>query len=140
MKEGVSMAHNQDCSRMVYSRFNFSPCSAIVLRSFFLFLCLFPTSVLAGEVTLAWDPPSTGYGGFILAYGTSSGSYSHTLDVGSQATYTVTSLNPGKTYYFAVKAYNAARDNESPYSNQVSATLPLIDTTAPAAPKNVQVH
>jgi hypothetical protein len=58
----------------------------------------------AGEVTLAWDPPSTEYGGFILAYGTSSGSYSHTKDVGSQATYTVTSLNPGQTYYFAVKA------------------------------------
>jgi hypothetical protein len=57
-----------------------------------------------GRSPLAWDPPSTEYGGFILAYGTSSGSYSHTKDVGSQATYTVTSLNPGQTYYFAVKA------------------------------------
>ena len=110
------------------------------LGGLFLILCLLPSSALAGEVTLAWDPPSAEYGGFILAYGTSSGSYSHTRDVGAQATYTVTSLNPGQTYYFAVKAYSPARDNESAYSNQVVATLPLLDNTPPVSPKNVKVN
>jgi hypothetical protein len=137
------MAHNQGFSRIVFSRYHSFPRAPIFLWVIFLFFCLFPPSALAGEVTLAWDPPSTEYGGFILAYGTSSGSYSNTQDVGTQATYTVTSLNPGQTYYFSVKAYNAARDTESPYSNQVSATLPSIDTTdttPPASPKNVQIH
>ena len=79
------------------------------------------------------------YGGFILAYGTSSGSYTQTQDVGAQAIYTVTSLNPGQTYYFAVKAYDPARTNESPYSNQVSVTLPVVNAR-PATPKNVQIY
>jgi hypothetical protein len=134
------MSYHQGYSQLVFSRhllFSYAP---IFLGIFFLFLCLFPSSALAAEVTLAWDPPSTEYGGFILAYGTSSGSYTNTKDVGAQATYTVTSLNPGQTYYFAVKAYNTARDSESPYSNQVIATLPLTDITAPASPKNVQVY
>lgn len=134
------MAHNQGFSRIIFSCHHSSPCAPIFLAGLFLILFLFPSSALAGEVTLAWDPPSTEYGGFILAYGTSSGSYNHTQDVGAQATYTVTSLNPGQTYYFAVKAYSPARDNESPYSNQVVATLPPLDTIPPASPKNVQIQ
>ena len=104
-----------------------------------LFLCLFSSNSVAGEVTLAWDPPSAEYGGFILAYGTSSGSYTQTQDVGSQAIYTVTSLNPGQTYYFAVKAYDPNRKIESPYSNQVSVTLPIVNAR-PAPPKDVRVY
>ncbi len=107
---------------------------------FFMALCLLPLSVQAGEVMLAWDPPSTEYGGFILSYGTTSGNYSFSQDVGRQTTYTATNLNAGQTYYFAVKAYNSNRDTESPYSNQVAATLPTIDTTPPASPKNVKVQ
>jgi hypothetical protein len=109
-----------------------------LLWAILIFLCLFPFNALAGEVTLAWDPPSMEYGGFILAYGTSSGSYTQTQDVGGQAIYTVTSLDPGKTYYFAVKAYDSARNNESPYSNQVSVTVPSV-AARPASPKNVQI-
>ena len=134
------MTHNQGFSRVVCSSHPSFPCALIFLCVLFLFLCLFPTSGLAGEVTLAWDPPSTEYGGFILAYGTSSGNYNHTQDVGTQALYTVTSLNPGQTYYFAVKSYNSARDSESPYSNQVMATLSPIDTEPPASPRNVQIQ
>jgi len=104
------------------------------------FLCLLPSSLFAGEVTLAWNPPSTEYGGFIIAYGNQSGLYQHTQDVGGQTTFTVAGLNPGETYYFAVKAYNQARDLESPYSNQVSATLPAPDTTPPASPRHVQIY
>ncbi len=106
----------------------------------FLLVSFLPVSALAGEVTLAWDPPTTEYGGFILAYGTSSGSYNFTQDVGGQTTYTVANLTPGQTYYFAVKAYNPARNIESSYSNQVSATLPSIDSTPPASPKNVKIN
>ena len=134
------MPHDQDCARTVFPRHHSSRLTPSFLWAIFFVLCLFPSNALAGEVTLAWDPPTMEYGGFILAYGTSSGSYTQTQDVGAQAIYTVTSLNPGQTYYFAVKAYDPARNNESPYSNQVVATLPPIDTTPPASPKSVQVY
>jgi fibronectin type III domain protein len=101
-------------------------------------LCFFPLNVQAGEVTLAWDPPSTEYSGFILSYGSSSGSYSDNQDVGNKTTHTVTNLDAGQTYFFAVKAYNT-NNEESSYSNQASATVPAPDTTAPASPKSVQI-
>ena len=133
------MAHNQRFARVGMSLHHSSRSLPGSLWIISLFLCLFPSFALAGEVTLAWDPPSAEYGGFIIAYGTSSGSYTQTQDVGAQSIYTVTSLNPGVTYYFAVKAYDSARKNESPYSNQVSVTLPVV-AGRPATPKNVQVY
>lgn len=69
-------------------------------------LCFFSLNAEAGEVALAWDPPSTEYGGFILSYDPSSGSYSHNLDVGTKTTLTVSNLNVGQTYFFAVRAYD----------------------------------
>lgn len=111
-----------------------------VFRGVCLFLCLLPSSLFAEEVTLAWDPPSTEYGGFIIGYGNESGLYQHTQDVGGQTTFTVAGLSPGETYYFAVKAYNQARDLESPYSNQVSATVPAPDIIPPASPRQVQIY
>jgi hypothetical protein len=102
-------------------------------------LCFFPLNAQAGEVTLAWDPPSAEYGGFILSYGTDSGSYSDNQDVGTKATHTVSDLNAGETYFFAVKAYNNNNTIESLYSNEVTATVPASDTTPPASPKGVQL-
>ena len=133
------MADVQGFSRVGFPCPHFSRSAPRSLWVIFLFLCLFPSNALAGEVTLAWDPPSADYGGFILAYGTSNGSYTQTQDVGNQAIYTVPSLNPGQTYYFAVKAYDRARKNESPFSNQVSVTVPIVNAR-PAPPKNVQVY
>lgn len=108
---------------------------------FFLIFSLwfFPLNAQAGEVTLAWDPPSAEYGGFILSYGISSGSFSDNLDVGTKASHTVTNLDAGQTYFFAVKAYSTNHNYESPYSNQVNATVPDPDTTPPATPVGVHV-
>ncbi|WNM62043.1 fibronectin type III domain-containing protein [Candidatus Nitrospira neomarina] len=133
------MLHNQGFSRITFPRTHSFPFALSALWTVVVFLCLFSSNALAGEVTLAWNPPSAEYGGFIVAYGTSSGSYTETQDVGAQAMYTVTSLNPGQTYYFAVKAYDRARKIESPFSNQVSVTLP-IGNARPAPPKDVKVY
>ncbi len=133
------MTDDQGFFRLGFPRPHSSRSAFGSLWAIVLFLCLFPSNALAGEVTLAWNPPSAEYGGFILAYGTSNGSYTETQDVGAQAIYTVTSLNPGQTYYFAVKAYDRARKIESPFSNQVSVTLPIV-AARPAPPKNVQVY
>jgi hypothetical protein len=88
-----------------------------------LTLCCFlsPTNSLAGQVTLAWDPPeiSTDVTGYMLHYGTAPGTYQQAVDVGNTTSYTLSNLSDGKTYYFAVTAQNAA-DVESAYSNEIS--------------------
>jgi len=55
--------------------------------------------------------------------GTASGGYTIILDVGNLTTFTVPNLLDGTSYYFAVRAYDAAGDR-SPYSNEVAATTP----------------
>jgi hypothetical protein len=92
-----------------------------------LSLSVLPGEVHAGQVVLSWEPPSAEYGGFILSYGTQSGNYAIHKDVGGQASYTVTNVEPGQTYYFAVKAYDPFRERESPYSNEVSTTVSVSD-------------
>jgi hypothetical protein len=83
------------------------------------------------SVSLAWnanaDPSVVGYN---VHYGTSSNSLTTTQNVKGSATTTATvsGLTTGKTYYFAVTAYNAAGIN-SRYSNQVSYTA----TSTPTA-------
>lgn len=88
-----------------------------------LALCIFlsPTNSLAGQANLAWDPPdiSTVVTGYMIHYGTSSGTYSQGVDVGNTTSYTVYNLTDGQAYYFAVTAYNAV-DYQSEYSNEVS--------------------
>ena len=102
-------------------------------------LMLPETLVRAADVTLSWDPPPTDYGGFMLGYGTSSGQYEQILDVGKKTAQTIVNLTPGQTYYFAVKTYDAGHTLESPYSNELRATVPGPDTIPPASPKNVQI-
>jgi hypothetical protein len=72
----------------------------------------------AASVTLAWDTDS-GAAGYRLYYGTSSGNYSQSMDVGNQTTATVSNLTAGQTYYFAVAAYNSSGLESQP-SNQVT--------------------
>jgi hypothetical protein len=93
---------------------------------FVLCIFLFPTNTLAGQTTLTWDPPdiSTNVTGYMLHYGTASGSYLQAIDVGNARSYTVSNLADGQTYYFAVTAYNAAH-YESVYSNEVSNGITL---------------
>lgn len=87
--------------------------------------------VAAGNVTVAWDPPSdpttTGH---ILWYGIQSGDYAHQVDTGLQSSYTVIGLPDGTAYYFAVTAYNAAGESSSP-SREVVAVVGL------GAPRNL---
>jgi len=89
----------------------------------------------AATVALAWDPPSSGAGiaGYRVYYGTSSGSYSQTINVGSTTTATVWNLAPGKTYYFVVTDYNSL-GLESGASNEVSTIASFNNTTRTGSP------
>jgi len=85
-------------------------------------------------VTLSWDPPPTNadgspltdLGGYKVYYGTTSNTYSKTIDVGKVTTYKI-NLATGVTYYFAVTAYNQA-GYESDFSNTVSKTKYILTT------------
>lgn len=87
------------------------------------------TGVLAPQpssfsVTLAWDgSPEPGVRGYKIYYGTNSGKYDRSVDVGKVQKYTIRDL-PRGTYYFAVTAYMSP-EIESDFSNEVSAPPPL---------------
>lgn len=93
-----------------------------------LLLLAFASPVLAGDVTLAWNPNSEpDLAGYKIYYGTASHAYGTPIVIGTQTTYTLTGL-PAGTYYFAVTARNTS-GLESGYSNEVSAAV----TASPSA-------
>ncbi len=90
-----------------------------------VFLILFPLSCQtdAAEVTLAWDPNSEeDLAGYKIHWGTESGNYSLSVDVGNVTIYTLKDLTPGLTYYLAATAYDT-NDNESAYSIELTYTV-----------------
>lgn len=92
-------------------------------------IIIFLSSVasFAGDVTLSWTPPTvnqdgtyiTDLAGYAVYYGTASGSFTDTIDVGNVITYQLKNLGDRLTYYFIVTAYDTS-GNESQYSNEVS--------------------
>jgi hypothetical protein len=85
--------------------------------------CTFEVTPTA-QVTLEWDPNTeTDLAGYRIYVGTASGVYGAPIDVGLATTYTVTNLQSGHTYYFAVSARNAA-GQESGKSNEVVYAAP----------------
>jgi hypothetical protein len=89
-------------------------------------------------VTLAWNSSSSSnIAGYRLHSGTTSGVYSQTIEVGNATSALVSSLMAGKTYFFAVTAYNTV-GAESAASNEVSYLVPSSSATPtptpPAAP------
>ena len=77
---------------------------------------------LAGTVTVSWDANSeSDLSGYNIYIGEAAGVYTGTVDVGSATEFTWNRLQDGKTYYFAVTAYDFS-GNESDFSAEVSAT------------------
>jgi parallel beta-helix repeat protein len=66
--------------------------------------------------------------GYLLTYGTSSGSYSTEIDVGNVVSYTTPNI-PAATYYISLRAYDWA-SQRSPYADEVVVVV-TGDTTAP---------
>ena len=99
-----------------------------------LILPIFLQQAHAAAVTLAWDANTeTSVAGYKVGYGTGSGSYSSTVDVGNWTSVNISGLETGRRYYFACKAYDAA-GRESAYSGEVSYTPPAAACTYTIAP------
>ena len=83
----------------------------------------------AASVSIAWDPPiaSNGVTGYKIYHGPMSRGYTASGDAGNVCSGRVSDLDPAKTYYFAITAYNSS-SNESEYSAELvwDNTLPTI--------------
>lgn len=90
-----------------------------------MFLGFAPRGVQGAQnVTVVWDRNTeTDVSGYRVIYGTASGQFSQTQDVGPANSATIAGLPEGVTYYVAVTAYNAAGAESSP-SNEVSFVVP----------------
>ena len=91
---------------------------AIVALVLLAILLVLPKVGLAAEITLAWDANSeSDVAGYKVYYGTASGKYTHSVDVGNV---TQTTLHVSKKKYcIALTAYDTY-GNESDFSNEVS--------------------
>jgi hypothetical protein len=90
--------------------------------SAFALLVLLANPVHAGTVTLAWDPNSDPVAGYILFYGTASGTYTTSVDCSTATLWSVAGLTDGQQYYFALVAYNAS-GLQSSLSNEVTTVV-----------------
>jgi hypothetical protein len=74
----------------------------------------------AATLTIAWNRnPEPDIAGYVVHWGTQSGVYTSSSNVGNVTTQQVTGLADGTVYYFVVKAYNTA-GLMSGYSSEVS--------------------
>ncbi len=89
-------------------------------------------AALAGTVRLQWKANAEGnLAGYVVLYGTASGVYTQSFEVGpTVTTVEVPDLTDGATYYFAVRAYNTA-GLQSPLSNEASVYLSPAVVPAP---------
>ncbi len=78
--------------------------------------------------------------GYVIYFGSRSGSYTSRIDVGTNTMATITGLKAGGTNYFALTAYNAAKVESVP-TGEVAFLAPGVVMLAPganpAAPMNV---
>ena len=85
-----------------------------------------PVTMMVGtptaSVTVSWSANTeSDLAGYKVYYGTSSGNYTTSIYVGNVTTYTVNGLSTGRTYYFAVSAFDKS-GNESQKSTAGSIT------------------
>ncbi len=111
----------------------------ILVITIFGALFFVPGVSLAASVTLGWDPNTedADFAGYQIYYGEASGEYWFQQDVGNQTRHTVNDLEEGKTYYFAVTAYNL-ENLESDYSKELAYTVPVESPTDVEILKPVQ--
>lgn len=109
------------------------------VRRLLPFVVIFLTSVNAfaanGSISLAWDRSTeTDVVGYKVYWGTSSRLYTAQQDNQNEITATISNLEVGSRYYFAVTAYNQS-GLESAYSQEVSGIVgsPPIPTPSPTA-------
>lgn len=91
------------------------------------------TAVSSSQINLSWNDNSDNETGFRIERRTGTGAFSEIATVGANVTaYSDTRLNESTTYYYCVRAYNAAGNSD--YSNEANAL------TLPVAPSNLSAR
>lgn len=101
-------------------------------------------ALFAAGVSLNWKAPLqndngtvlTDLQGYIVYFGEQSGNYTGSVDVGKVTNYRMTNLSPGRTYYFAVSAYDG-NGNESRLSNEAGTVIPYTSEGSSLADSDV---
>ena len=89
-----------------------------VMSVFVALVCARDASALS--LTLAWDTPSDPtIVGYVVSYGTASGTYTNAINAGNSDSVLLTNLLDQTPYYFAVQSYDA-KFNLSAYSAEVA--------------------
>ena len=84
-----------------------------------------------GSVTLTWNAsPSSAVTGYYIYYGLTSGIYNYEISAGNNTNVTISNLVEGATYYFAATSHDGG---ESPFSSEVSYTVPLNASNPPGS-------
>jgi len=89
-------------------------------------ITLCTTAQAQQSLTLAWDlslDPSVA--GYNVYYGGTSGTYTNMTSAGNAPQFAITGLLGGTTYFFVVTAYDASGD-ESPFSDEIMSTIPIL--------------
>jgi hypothetical protein len=74
----------------------------------------------AAQVTLAWDKNlEPDIAGYKMHYGTASGRYDYSVNVGNSTSCNISGLTEGTTYYFSATAYNN-QNIESDFSQEIT--------------------
>jgi len=96
----------------------------ITTLAFGALMVIAANAVYGATVRVSWNPNSEpDLDGYKVYYGTLSGTYTQILDVGAVTSADVAGLGEGRTYYFAVTAYDVDR-NESSFSNEAFILIP----------------
>ncbi|MGO9145552.1 MAG: fibronectin type III domain-containing protein, partial [Desulfomonilia bacterium] len=103
-------------------------CQFFKISILIVFITQFTQFAYASGVKLNWVENSVSdVAGYKAYYGTASHNYQSHVDAGTFTSVEIDGLSAGITYYFAVTAYDNS-GNESAYSQEVQATIPVTQT------------
>jgi len=101
-----------------------------------LTMIAFPTLVSASTVNIAWDAnKEPDVSGYVVFFGTRSGNYSGSVDVGNSTSALMNVTDTSTTYYFAVAAYSTS-GVRSALSAEVSWSIAAPSLTNPGSQTN----
>jgi len=113
--------------------------SHLISQSFLTILAIIFTLILmprcfSAQITVAWDENfEPDIAGYKMYYGTTSGNYEYSVDVGNNTSCSISGLIEGTTYYLAATAYDT-NNIESSFSEELIHTIanqpPVADLVA----------
>lgn len=108
---------------------------------FLLFFCCLSTICHAAGVTVVWDPSSDpNVAGYEIHYGSASGNYVYSADVGQTTSFAFSNVQQDESYYVAALAYDIY-GNKSDFSQELafSAIFASTDGNGTISPSDVVI-